>query len=181
MKCSAGISNFLEISAAAAKLLSHVQLLATPWTAAYQAPPSMGFSRQDYWSGVPLLSPLRTLVFPILLFSSISLHWSLRRAFLSLLAILWNSTFRCIYLYFSPLPFTSFLFSAIWKASSDNHFAFLHFFFLGMALITASCIMSWMSIHSSSGTLSIRSKPWIYLSFPLYNHKGFDLGHTWMA
>ena len=40
------------------KLLSHVQLLATPWTAAYQAPPSMGFSRQEYWSGVPLPSPL---------------------------------------------------------------------------------------------------------------------------
>ena len=32
-------------------------LLATPWTAAYQAPPSMGFSRQEYWSGVPLPSP----------------------------------------------------------------------------------------------------------------------------
>ena len=39
------------------KLLSLVQLLATPWTAAYQAPPSMGFSRQEYWSGVPLPSP----------------------------------------------------------------------------------------------------------------------------
>ena len=39
------------------KLLSHVRLLATPWTAAYQAPPSMGFSRQEYWSGVPLPSP----------------------------------------------------------------------------------------------------------------------------
>ena len=36
------------------KLLSRVQLLATPWTAAYQAPPSMGFARQEYWSGVPL-------------------------------------------------------------------------------------------------------------------------------
>ena len=35
------------------KSLSAVQLLATPWTAAYQAPPSMGFSRQEYWSGVP--------------------------------------------------------------------------------------------------------------------------------
>ena len=34
--------------------LSRVQLLATPWTAAYQTPPSMGFSRQEYWSGVPL-------------------------------------------------------------------------------------------------------------------------------
>jgi len=39
------------------KLLSRVRLLATPWTAAYQAPPSMGFSRQEYWSGVPLPSP----------------------------------------------------------------------------------------------------------------------------
>ena len=38
--------------------LSRVGLLATPWTAAYQAPPSMGFSRQEYWSGVPLPSPL---------------------------------------------------------------------------------------------------------------------------
>ena len=39
------------------KSLSHVPLLATPGTAAYQAPPSMGFSRQEYWSGVPLPSP----------------------------------------------------------------------------------------------------------------------------
>ena len=39
------------------KSLSHVRLLATPWTAAYQAPPSMGFSRQKYRSGVPLPSP----------------------------------------------------------------------------------------------------------------------------
>ena len=38
------------------KSLSRVQLLATPWTAAYQAPLSMGFSRQEYWSGVPLPS-----------------------------------------------------------------------------------------------------------------------------
>ena len=42
------------------KLLSLFQLLATPWTAAYQAPPSAGFSRQEYWSGVPLPSPLYT-------------------------------------------------------------------------------------------------------------------------
>ena len=38
--------------------LSHVRPFATPWTVAYQAPPSMGFSRQEYWSGVPLPSPL---------------------------------------------------------------------------------------------------------------------------
>ena len=39
------------------KLFSHVRCSATPWTAAFQAPPSMGFSRQEYWSGVPLPSP----------------------------------------------------------------------------------------------------------------------------
>ena len=39
------------------KSLSHVLLFATPWTVAYQAPPSMGFSTQEYWSGLPFLSP----------------------------------------------------------------------------------------------------------------------------
>ena len=53
------------------KSLSRVRLLATPWTAAYQAPPSMGFSRQEYWSVVPLPSPSKSLnlsksPFPIL-------------------------------------------------------------------------------------------------------------------
>ena len=40
------------------KSLSHVQLFATPWTVAYQAPPSMQFSRQEYWSGLPFPSPV---------------------------------------------------------------------------------------------------------------------------
>ena len=39
------------------KSLSRVQLFATSWTIAYQAPPSMGFSRQEYWSGLPFPSP----------------------------------------------------------------------------------------------------------------------------
>ena len=43
------------------KLLSRVQLLATPWTAAHQAPPPMGFSRQESYSGVPLPSPRKGL------------------------------------------------------------------------------------------------------------------------
>ena len=60
------------------KLLSHVRLLGTPWTAAHQAPPSMGFSRQEYWTGVPLRSPescLRPVNFPhaILLIASVLL------------------------------------------------------------------------------------------------------------
>ena len=44
------------------KSLCCVRPLATPWTAAYQAPLSMGFSRQEYWSGVPLPSPLNALI-----------------------------------------------------------------------------------------------------------------------
>ena len=178
MKCSLGISNFLEEISAAAKSLQscptlcdamdctlpgfsvhgilqartlewvaisfsnawkwkvkvkslcRAWLLATPWTAAYQALPSMEFSRQEYWSGLPLPSPKRSLVFPILLFSSISLHWLPKKAFLSLLAILWNSAIKWVYLSFSLFPFAS-LFTAIRKASWDNHFVFLHLFYWG--------------------------------------------------
>ena len=116
---------------------------------AYQTSPSMGFSRQEYWSGVPSLS--------ILLFPSISLHWSLRKAILSLLAILWNSAFKWAYFSFPALLFASLLFTAICKASSDSHFTFLHFFYLGMGLIPVSCTRSRISVCSSSGTLSIKS------------------------
>ena len=51
------------------KLLSRARLLATSWTAAHQAPQSMGFSRQEYWSGLPLPSPcalLRKAISPLL-------------------------------------------------------------------------------------------------------------------
>ena len=101
----------------------------------------------------------RSLAFPILFFPSISLHWALRKAFLPLLTILWNSAFRWIYLSFSPLPFASLLFSPICKTFSDNHFAFLYFFLLGMVFITTSCTMLWTSIHSFFQALSIRSNP----------------------
>ena len=100
---------------------------------------------------LPLVSLIflkKYLVFCILLFPSISLHWSLRKVFLSLLDILQNSAFKWVYLSFSPLPLASLLFTAIFKASSDSHFAFLHFFFLGMVLIPVSCKASWTSICS---------------------------------
>ena len=58
------------------------------------------------------------------------------------------------YLSFFPLLFTSLLSTAICKASSDSHFTFLHFFFLGMVLILVSCTMPRTSVHRSSGTLS---------------------------
>ena len=61
---------------------------------------------------IPLVSLIflkRSLVFPILLCSSISLHWSLRKAFLFLLAIVWNSAFKWVCLSFCPLPLASLL------------------------------------------------------------------------
>ena len=70
------------------KLLSRVRLLATPWTAAYQAPPSMGFSRQEYWSGVPLPSPnLGTVWFNWLL--CLGCHRWMSRSWLA-----WNLIWR---------------------------------------------------------------------------------------
>ena len=69
------------------KSLSRVRLLATAWTAAYQAPPSMGFSRQEYWSGVPLPSPLYPTThckkFPQSLGSALALYSVLRQSQLS--------------------------------------------------------------------------------------------------
>ena len=126
-------------------------------SASVRSIPFLSFIEPIFAWNVPLVSLIflkRFLIFPILLFSSISLHWSLRKAFLSLLALLWNSAFKWVYLSFSPLSLASFLFSAICKASSDNHFAFLHFFLLGMVLIPVSCTMSWTSGHSSQ-TLSV--------------------------
>ena len=55
------------------KSLSRVRLVATPWTAAYQAPPSMGFSRQENWSGLPLPSPQGSLY--IYIFKLLSHVW----------------------------------------------------------------------------------------------------------
>ena len=60
------------------KSLSHVRLFATPWTVAYQAPPSMGFSRQEYWSGLPFPSPHNSLLKDIVVSQNIFFSfWSL--------------------------------------------------------------------------------------------------------
>ena len=128
---------------------------------------------------VPLVSLIflkRSLVFPILLFSSISLHWSLRKALLSHSAILWNSAFPWVYLSFFPLYFASLLSSAICKASSDNHLALL-------VLITASCTMCWFSSGHRQHLLDVcyllgcrnngNSDRLYFLGFP--NHCGWWL------
>ena len=91
--------------------------------------PLLSFIVPTFAWNVPLVSLIflkRSLVFPILLFSSIYLHWLLKKAFLSLLAIIWNSTFKWVYLSLSPLLFASLLFKAICKASPDSHFAFCY-------------------------------------------------------
>ena len=98
----------------------------------------------------PLIFPVflkRSLIFPLLLFSSIMEHCSLKKSFLSLLGILWNSAFNWMYLSLSPLLFTSLHSSAVRKASSDNHFAFLLFFFFGMVLFITSCTILWISVR----------------------------------
>ena len=72
--------------------------------------PFLSFIESIFAWNVPLVFLIflkRSLVFPILLFSSMSLHWSLRKAFFSLLSILWNSAFKWVYVSFSPLLFTS--------------------------------------------------------------------------
>ena len=67
--------------------------------------------------------------------------------FLSLLAILWNSAFKWVYLSFIPLLFTSLLFTAICKASSDSHFVFFAFLFLGDGL--DPCLLYNVTNHAS--------------------------------
>ena len=80
-------------------------------SASVRSIPFLSFIEPIFAWNVPLISLIflkRSLVFPILLFSSISLHWSWRKAFLSLLAILWKSAFKWVYLSFPPLLFTFF-------------------------------------------------------------------------
>ena len=77
-------------------------------SASVRSLPFLSFIEPIFAWNIPLVSLSflkRSLVFPILLFSSISLHWSLRKVFLSLLAILWNSAFKWVYLSFSSLLF----------------------------------------------------------------------------
>ena len=67
-KMRANLTHCLKISIStrlygSVQSLSHVQLFETPWTATHQAPPSMGFSRQEYWSGVPSPSPSSVVQF----------------------------------------------------------------------------------------------------------------------
>ena len=126
-------------------------------SASVRSIPFLSFIVPIFAWNIPLVSLIflkKSLVFPILLFSSISLYLSLRKAFLSLFASLWNSAFKlCISFLFSfAFCFSSFH-SYFYCLLRQPFFLFV-LLFLGMFLSTASCTMSQTSIHSSSGTLS---------------------------
>ena len=131
---------------------------------------------------VPLVSLIflkRSLVFPILLFSSISLHWSLRKASSSLLALLWNSAFKSVYFPFL-LCFLLLSFSQLFVRPLQ--WAVLLFcisFSLGWSwsLSPEQCHEPLSIVHQA---LCIRSSP-LNFSLLLHIRKGFDLGHTWMV
>ena len=130
------------------------------FSASVRSIPFLSFIVPNFAWNVRLVSLIilkRSLVFHILLFFSIALHSSLRKA-LSLLAILWNSAFRWVCLSVSPLSFTSLLFSAICKPSSDSFafFAFLfpgHGLFLGENPLWLSKLPLISSIHSGTEIL----------------------------
>ena len=135
-------------------------------SASVRSIPFLSFIEPIFAWTVPLVSLIflkRSLDFPILLFSSISLHWSLRKAFLSLLAILWNSAFRCLYLSFPPLLFNSLLFSSqlFVRPPQTAVFLFCISFPLGWSwsLSPVQCHEPPSIVHQA-----------LYL---LYNHKGF--------
>jgi len=105
-------------------------------SASVRSIPFLSFIVPIFAWNVPLISLIflkRSLVFPILLFPSISFHWSLRKAFLSLLASLWNCAFKWVYLSFSPLPFTS-LFSQLFVRPHQTTILVFAFLFLGGGL-----------------------------------------------
>ena len=164
--------------------------LCIPCTITHQTPLSMGFFRQEYWSGLPFPSPgnlpdpgikswspelqAGSLLSeppgkPSYLKKISSLSHSI--VFLQFFALFTQEGFLlspcyslelCIQLgiYFvCPLPFGALLFLFICMASSDNHFACLHFFFLGMVSVITSCTLLQTSVHSSSGTLCTEPTP----------------------
>ena len=124
----------------------------TPWTAAHQAPPPMGFSRQEYWSGVPLpsllplLGPYHSVLYRAHLCMKCSFgisnfleelsSLSHSVVFLCFFALIAEEDFlispcyslelciQILYLSFSPLLFTYLLYTAICKPSPDKHFSF---------------------------------------------------------
>ena len=149
-------------------------------SASVRSLPFLSFIGPIFAWHVPLVSLIffkRSLVFPIQLFSSVSSHWSLRKTFLSLLAVLWNSAFRWIIFPFL-LCFSRLFFSQIFVRPPQTAILLLAFLFLGDGL-TPCLLCNVTNVHQALCLSDLI--PWICLSLQLYNRKGFDLGHTWMV
>ena len=147
------------------KSLSRVQLLATTWTAARQAPPSMGFSRQEYWSGVPLPSPgkgmlkgqiqmpqMYSIIFK-LLFSLFNVYllamsfWLLSRILKMLILIIFCLKCQCFY---RVICLWSCLFChLLWSHSSLPFFLIYQMFGLPLSILRV------ISAFSNIGSLSV--------------------------
>ena len=131
-------------------------------SASVRSIPFLCFIEPIFAWNVPLVSLIflkRSLVFPILLFSSISLQWSLRKAFLALITILWNSAFKWIYLSFSPLLL---FLSQLFVRPPQTAILLFAFLLLGdgldpYLLYNVTSLRPWFFRHSVHQILSFKS------------------------
>ena len=95
----------------------------------------------------------------------------------------WATELNWTELSLSPMLFVSLLSSPVYKVFSDNHFASCFYFslFLWVVLFPASCTMLWTSVRISSALCLLDLILWTCLSPPLYNHREFEVSHTWLA
>ena len=130
-------------------------------SASVRSIPFLSFIGTIFAWNVPLVSLIFlkiALVFPIILFSST--YWIYHWGRLSYLSLLFSGTLHSNgYIFPYLLCLLLLFFSQLFVCLLRQPFCLLHFFFLEMVLITASCRISWTSIHSSSVILSIRSNP----------------------
>ena len=145
--------------------------------------PFLSFLVPIFAWNVPLVSLIFlkwSLVFTILLFFSVSLNCSLKNAFLSLLAILWNShSVRYIFLFLFCLLFL--FFSQLFVRPPQTTTLSSYICFPWGWFWSPAPIQCYKPLSIVLQVLCLPDLiPWIYLSPPLYNHKRFDLGHTWM-
>ena len=159
------------------EVASRIWLFATPWTAAYQGPLSLGFSRQEYWSGLPFPSPgylpnpgieLQVSRIAVRRFTI----WATREALQMSIPFLFS---------FSPFPLASLLFQLFVSPCQTIILPFCISFSWGWSwsLPPVQCHEPPYIVHQALYLPDLI--PWIYLSLPLFIHKGFDLCHTWMV
>jgi len=147
-------------------------------SASVRSIPFLSFIELIFAWNVPLVSLIflkRSLIFPILSFSSISFYWFLRKAFLSLLVILWNSAFRWLYLLFLLCFSLLFFLQLLTKPPQRAILLFCISFSWGWSWsLSPVQYHRPLSIVHQALCLS-ELVPWIYFSLPLCS-QGFDLG-----